>query len=64
MGLFGIGGLLIAPARYKFLSPLIATGILGFAELAGMFSTPAWLLGSLTGLALLSLIIYRPSSRG
>jgi len=64
MGLFGVGGLLIAPARWKFLSPLITTGILGFAELAGMFSTPAWLLGSLTGLALLSLIIYRPSSRG
>ena len=63
-GIFGIGGLLIAPARFKFISPLIAVFILGFAKLAGLFDTPAWLLSSLTGLAILSLIIYRPSSRG
>lgn len=64
MGILGIGGLLIAPARYKFLSPLIATAVLGFAELAKLFTTPAWLLGSLMGISIISLIIYRPSSRG
>ncbi|WP_297494734.1 hypothetical protein [Thermococcus sp.] len=63
MGILGIGGLLIAPARYKFLSPLVATAILGFAELAKLFTTPAWLLGSLMGISIISLIIYRPSSR-
>ncbi|NJE60465.1 hypothetical protein [Thermococcus sp. 21S7] len=63
LGLFGIGGLLIAPARYKFLSPLLATAVLSFANLAEIFTSPAWLIGTLMGISILSLIIYRPSSR-
>ncbi len=64
MGLFAITGLLIAPARFKYLSTLIATAIMIFAKLIGIFDSPSWLIATLTGLTLLSFIIYRPSSRG
>ena len=63
MGLFAITGLLIAPARYRYLSPLIATAILTFAKLISLFDTPSWLISAFLGLTILSFIIYRPSSR-